>query len=154
MPDLVPSDLHSLRIVGTGQKLPKRHSFSQDMDAEWRERKKQRKRKQKKIEYTPDWLEKMRVQKKFHSSKNRKKLAAQGNALPDGSYPIADTEDLQNAATLARSGHGDAAAAKRLVARRAKQLGAKNPLDEKESTVSKSNGVLLPFSSCFSNLTE
>lgn len=151
MSNLVPSDLHVLVPVGTE---PKRHSFSQDMDDEWRRRKKKSKKKVKKIEYSPDWVNKMHVQKKFHSQKNRKKLASRGDALPNNSYPIADTEDLKNAATLARSGHGDVDAAKRLISRRAKELGVPNPLDKKENVVTKSNGLLEPVSSCFSYLTE
>lgn len=59
----------------------------------------------------------------------RKDLAGQGNALPDGSYPIPDKDALRRAAILARSGHGNAAAARRLIARRAKELGVANPLD-------------------------
>jgi hypothetical protein len=62
------------------------------------------------------------------SAAERKRLAAAGHALPDGSYPIENEEDLHNAAILARSGHGDVAAAKRLIAKRAKELGAANPL--------------------------
>lgn len=122
------------------------------MDAEWRSRKKQRKRKVKQIEYSPDWVAKMHIQKKFHSAKNRRSLAAQGKALPNNSYPIADKEDLSNAAHLAETGHGDVAAAKRLIARRARQLGAPNPLARKK--VKKSLDGLDPMTSCFSRLTE
>ena len=62
------------------------------------------------------------------SAAERKRLAAAGHALPDGSYPIESEEDLHNAAILARSGHGDVAAARKLIARRAKELGVANPL--------------------------
>ena len=62
----------------------------------------------------------------------RRSLASEHNALPDGSYPIDNTGDLQNAAVLARSGHGDVAAARRLIARRAGELGVANPLDESD----------------------
>ena len=118
------------------------------MDNEWKVRRKKAKRKVKQIEYSSDWVE-----KKFHSAKNRRSLAAQGKALPNESYPIEDKEDLGNAATLARSGHGDVGAAKRLIARRARQLGVPNPLTEK-SKVNKSNTGLVPMTSCFSRLTE
>lgn len=67
------------------------------------------------------------------SSAERKRLASEGKALPDGSYPIETAEDLHNAAILARSGHGDVAAAKRLIAKRAKELGVANPLAESAS---------------------
>lgn len=154
---LVPSDVHVLQPVNSEgsskpKRQPKRHSFSEDMDAEWKSRQKQRKKKVKQIGYTPDWVEKMDIQKKFHSSKNRKKLAAQGKALPNESYPIEDPEDLKNAATLARSGHGDVGAAKRLISRRAKQLGVKNPLAEKQA-VGKSADLLESVTSCFARLT-
>jgi len=68
------------------------------------------------------------------SRAERKRLAAQGHALPDGSYPIASAEDLHNAAVLARTGHGDAEAARRLIARRAKELGVANPLESAEKS--------------------
>lgn len=74
------------------------------------------------------------VVKAKHSAADRRKLAEQGNALSDGSYPIADEHDLHSAAILARSGHGDVEGAKRLIARRAKELGVKNPLDNDDDT--------------------
>ncbi len=67
---------------------------------------------------TPD------ISKKKYSTDQRKALAAKGQALKDLSYPIADKEDLKNAITLAQSGHGDVAAAKALIKRRARALGA------------------------------
>jgi hypothetical protein len=70
------------------------------------------------------------VYKRDVNEAERKRLAAEGKALPDGSYPIDNAEDLHNAAHLAASGHGDVAAAKRLIAKRAKELGVPNPLDE------------------------
>jgi len=76
--------------------------------------------------------------KRDYSQAERKRLAREGKALvnPDGhvSYPIADEEDLQNAATLARTGHGDVEGARRLIARRAKELGVKNPLESSEKS--------------------
>lgn len=68
------------------------------------------------------------VLKRKFSSARRKELASEGKALEDGSYPIENESDLHNAAVLARSGHGDVAAAKRLIARRAKELGVSNPI--------------------------
>jgi len=41
--------------------------------------------------------------------------AAEGRALPNLFYPIETHEDASNAITLAPSGHGDAAAAKKLI---------------------------------------
>jgi uncharacterized protein len=57
------------------------------------------------------------------SAADRRKLAAKGHALPDGSYPIPDVSHLHAAAILAASKHGDYKAAKRLIRRRAKELG-------------------------------
>lgn len=55
----------------------------------------------------------------------RDKAKEEGNALSDGSYPIKNASDLKDAAQLAASGHGNVAAARRLIARRAKELGVK-----------------------------
>jgi HK97 family phage prohead protease len=57
------------------------------------------------------------------SAADRKALAAKGHALPDGSYPIPDKEHLHAAAVLAASHHGNWQAAKRLIRKRAKELG-------------------------------
>jgi len=71
------------------------------------------------------------------SADERKKHAAEGNALPDGSYPIPDEDALRRAAILARSGHGDVTAAKTLIARRARELGVANPLDDSKDDAAK-----------------
>lgn len=161
MPNLVPGDAHVNVPVGTeqynsaGMEGPNyHHPFSQQMDDEWKVRRKNGKKKRgKKVQYSPDWMEKsMQVQKKFHSASNRRKLAASSNALPDGSYPIGDTTDLYNAAVLARSGHGNVQAAKRLISRRAKELGVPNPMKKKEK-VGKSFSCP-PLANCFAKLTE
>jgi hypothetical protein len=60
----------------------------------------------------------------------RMSLAMKGQALEDGSYPIADKQHLHSAIVLAQSGHGDVAAAKRLIKKRAKELGATDMLPE------------------------
>jgi hypothetical protein len=70
------------------------------------------------------------VGKRHVSQSERKRLAREGSALPDGSFPIADASDLANAADHVRLGHGDVAAARRLIARRSKELGVPNPLEE------------------------
>lgn len=79
-----------------------------------------------------------KAHRKFDSGE-RKSLAAEGKALPDGSYPIPDEDALGRAAVLARSGHGDVAAARRLIAKRAKELGVANPLAE---DTKKDSGVI------------
>lgn len=63
------------------------------------------------------------VYAKDYSTAERKKLAAESKALPDGSYPIDSVDDLKSAIILAQSGHGDVAGAKALIKRRAKALG-------------------------------
>lgn len=70
------------------------------------------------------------VYKRNVSTAERRSLAGSGHALSDGSYPIANSEDLHNAAILARSGHGNVSGAKALIARRARELGVANPLDD------------------------
>jgi hypothetical protein len=72
---------------------------------------------------------------KAHSAANRKQLASEGKALPDGSYPIEDASDLGPAISLAQSGHGNVAAAKALIKRRAKALGKANMLPEDWASV-------------------
>lgn len=60
-------------------------------------------------------------------TKERKKLAAKGQALPDESFPIRTTADLKNAIKL--WGHAkNPARAKAFIIRRAKALGATNLL--------------------------
>ena len=75
----------------------------------------------------------MDTEKRDVGAAERRDLASEDHALPDGSYPIDNTGDLHNAAVLARSGHGDVAAARRLIARRAGELGVANPLDESDA---------------------
>jgi hypothetical protein len=53
----------------------------------------------------------------------RDKAKSNNNSLPDGSYPINNVKQLNSAAILAASKHGDYEAAKRLIRRRAKELG-------------------------------
>lgn len=69
--------------------------------------------------------------KRSFSAAARRSSAARGHALSDGSYPIENTRDLANAARLAQSGHGNVAGAKRLIARRAKELGVASPLGKR-----------------------
>jgi hypothetical protein len=57
------------------------------------------------------------------SAEERRKSASKGHALPDGSYPIPDKKHLHSAAVLAASKHGNWQAAKRLIRKRARELG-------------------------------
>lgn len=64
------------------------------------------------------------IARKFDTD-TRKKMAGEGAALPDGSYPIADMEDLHNAIqAFGRSNPGDRAKVKAHIAKRARALGA------------------------------
>lgn len=63
------------------------------------------------------------------STKERRKLAKEGKALPDGSFPIANEEDLRNAIqAIGRA--SDPEAAKRLIKKRAKELGKEDLIPE------------------------
>lgn len=57
------------------------------------------------------------------SAEERRQSAKEGNALPDGSYPIPDKKHLHSAAVLAASKHGNWQAAQRLIRKRARELG-------------------------------
>jgi hypothetical protein len=65
------------------------------------------------------------------STDQRKKLAGQGAARPDGSYPIVTPEDLGNAIkAFGRSNPGDRAAVKAHIVKRARALGKTSMLPE------------------------
>lgn len=83
------------------------------------------------------------IYKRDFTADQRKKLAGEGKALSDGTYPIETQADLHPAAVLAQSGHGDVPAAKALIARRAKDLGADNPLEDKPTQTKKSEELAL-----------
>jgi hypothetical protein len=62
-------------------------------------------------------------------TKERKKLAEEGKALPDGSFPIRNREDLKDAVhSYGRA--NDKEEAKRWIKRRAKELNAGKELPE------------------------
>lgn len=81
------------------------------------------------------------------STEERKKLAKSGDALPDGSYPIANTTDLHNAIqAYGRSNPGDRAKVKRHIMKRARELGAESMIPDewkKSSDLSASARVAL-----------
>jgi hypothetical protein len=63
------------------------------------------------------------------SAEERKKLADEGKAMPDGSYPIANVDDLKNAIqAIGRA--SDPEAAKRHIKKRAKDLGQEGLIPE------------------------
>jgi hypothetical protein len=62
-------------------------------------------------------------------TEERRKLADQGKALPDGSFPIRNRDDLQDA--IQSYGRAkDKAEAKRWIKRRARELNAERELPE------------------------
>jgi hypothetical protein len=67
---------------------------------------------------------------KFHSAENRRKLASEGKALGDGTYPIEDESDLGPALSLIKSGHGNVKAATALFKKRAAALGRSDLIDK------------------------
>ena len=59
------------------------------------------------------------------TEKQRERLAKKGHALPDGSFPIRNKEDLKNAVqSWGRAKKSNRAKAKKFIKMRAKQLGA------------------------------
>jgi hypothetical protein len=62
-------------------------------------------------------------------AEERRKLADQGKAMPDGSFPIRNREDLQHAIqSYGRASDKDAA--KRWIKKRARELNAQKDLPE------------------------
>lgn len=71
----------------------------------------------------------MEIEKKDYSSDQRKKMSQSGEAMPDGSYPIANKADLSNA-VQAYGRASNKAAVKRHIIKRARALGALDMLPE------------------------
>ena len=69
------------------------------------------------------------LQNRDYSADERSRLAEQGKALPDGSFPIVDREDLENA-IQAFGRASDPAAAKAHIKKRARALGAEDLIPE------------------------
>jgi hypothetical protein len=68
-----------------------------------------------------------KIEKRDYSSGARERMAESGNAMPDGSFPIANATDLRNAIqSVGRA--KDYARAKAHITRRAKELGLTNML--------------------------
>ena len=91
----------------------------------------------------------MEMMKREFSQNRREMLAREGMAMPDGSYPIVNREDLMNA--IRSWGRGGARAdVKEHIMRRARAIGAENmiPDEWKNPEVKKSmwSGVFVPRS--------
>lgn len=63
------------------------------------------------------------------TAEERRMLAKQGRAMPDGSFPIRNRSDLENAIGLAGNAKNPAAA-RRFIIRRAIALGARNMIPD------------------------
>lgn len=71
------------------------------------------------------------------SMRARKRLASEGKALPDGSYPIRNSGDLKNAIqSYGRSRPGDRAKVRRHIVKRARALGKADMIPENWKTAS------------------
>lgn len=68
-------------------------------------------------------------EKRNYSAEERRELAKQGMALSDGSFPIKTVQDLKNAIKRCHSG-SDPQAAKKLIYKRAKELGRTDLIPE------------------------
>ena len=80
------------------------------------------------------------IEKKDYSTEKRKEMAARGEARPDGSYPIADGEDVANAVDdFNRSSGSDADKAH--IKARAKAVGAEDRLPDDWQDSSKAAGA-------------
>jgi hypothetical protein len=65
-----------------------------------------------------------------YSADDRKQMAGKGHAMPDGSYPIGDEEDLHNAIHAVGRGGSDHDAIRRHIIKRAAALGASSAVPD------------------------
>jgi len=80
-----------------------------------------------------------------YNTDDRKRMAGEGHAMPDGSYPIADEEDLDNAIHAVGRGGADHDAIRRHIIKRAKALGASERIPDNwnaDGSISDSPGNL------------
>lgn len=81
------------------------------------------------VDVEDDTKEEEEVVKRDYSPEQRRNMARRGQAMPDGSFPIADRADLQNAIqSVGRASNYEAA--KRHIVSRARALGAMDMLPE------------------------
>lgn len=88
-------------------------------------------------EQHPDEIEKAN-NKTYFSHKERKDLAERGEAMPNGKYPIRNSQDLKDAIRLVGASDMSESKAKAWIKKRAKELGLENelPKDWIEKTMS------------------
>ena len=85
------------------------------------------------------------IQKRDYSTEARRRMAGSGQAMPDGSFPIANRTDLRNAIqSVGRASNYEAA--RRHIISRARALGAEDmlPEDWKKSEKSIWSSALAP----------
>ncbi|HEY8976303.1 MAG TPA: hypothetical protein VIN75_18960 [Burkholderiaceae bacterium] len=70
------------------------------------------------------------VRKAKYNTDDRKRMSGNGQAMDDGSYPIADEEDLDNAIHAVGRGSGGHDAIRRHIISRAKSLGASSKIPD------------------------
>lgn len=69
-------------------------------------------------------IEELEVEEREFAMQKRRRMAAEGHALPDGSFPIATKKDLKNAQrAIGRTAPGKRARVRRHIRKRAKALG-------------------------------
>jgi len=76
------------------------------------------------VEYAPRSIEPEGETRAKYDAATLRKMAANGQAMPDGSYPIGDKEDLSNAIHAVGRGSGSHNAIRQHIIKRAKALGA------------------------------
>jgi hypothetical protein len=65
-----------------------------------------------------------------YSSEQRRKMAAKGQAMAGGKYPIKNCQDVRNAVRLAGHGKGSASAIKAHIKKRARALGCTDSIPD------------------------
>lgn len=71
-----------------------------------------------------------KVANEKYNADDRKRMAANGHAMPDGSYPIEDSEDLQNAIHAVGRGGTEHNAIRRHIIKRANALGQSSKIPD------------------------
>lgn len=88
-----------------------------------------------------------------YNTDDRKRMAKSGEAMDDGSYPVADKEDLANAIRAVGRGSGDHDAIRRHIMKRAKALGASDQIPDNWNADGSMNNMV-HLSEMFRNATS
>lgn len=76
------------------------------------------------------------------SAEERRNLAKQGKAMPDGSFPIRNTSDLKNAIRAVGRGNANHNAIRKFIMRRARALGAMDMIPDDWTNSGSSKGSM------------